>query len=101
MKAPLVVVFQRRATRDAEEIDAWWRENRPAAEGLFAHELDRMLAVVSLLPSLGAPARSERVRDVRRVVLRRTRYFVYYRVRVDTLQVLAIWHSARGEAPRL
>jgi len=101
MKEPLAVVFQRRATRDAEEIDAWWRKNRPTAKSLFADELNRVLAAVSLMPSLGAPARSERVRDVRRVVLRKTRYFVYYRVRGGALEVLAIWHAARGEDPRL
>jgi plasmid stabilization system protein ParE len=33
--------------------------------------------------------------------MRRTRYHVYYRVTGETLEVLAIWHRARGEGPTL
>jgi len=45
--------------------------------------------MVALVPALGAPARSARLPDVRRVLLRRTQYYVYYRVVDNTLQVLA------------
>jgi plasmid stabilization system protein ParE len=101
MTEPLAVVFQRRATREIQEIDAWWRKNRPSSPDLFVTELDHMLTVVALMPTLGAPARSERVRDVRRALLRRTSYHVYYRVRGAALQVLAVWHAARGTGPGL
>jgi plasmid stabilization system protein ParE len=101
MKEPLGVALQRRAEREIEEIDAWWRKNRPAAPDLFVVELEGMLEVVALMPSLGAPAKSERARDVRRVALKRTRYHVYYRVRNEVLQVLAVWHAMRGKGPGL
>jgi len=35
MSPTLNVVFQHRATRDIEDINAWWRGNRPAAPDLF------------------------------------------------------------------
>jgi plasmid stabilization system protein ParE len=99
MPSPLAVVFQARATREVEAIDAWWRENRPSAPDLFATELGDMIAAVALLPSLGAPARNARLVGVRRVLLRRTRYHVYYWVHADQLEVLAVWHAVRGAGP--
>ena len=101
MTEPLSVVFQRRAIREAEAIDEWWRSNRPAAPDLFATELEAMLGAAALMPSLGAPARSERARGVRRLLLRATRYHVYYRVRDEMLEVLAVWHATRGTGPGL
>ena len=101
MTKPLAVVFQRRAIREIEEVDEWWRANRPSAPDLFIIELERMLGAVALMPTLGAPARNERAQGVRRVLLRRTRYHVYYRVRGDTLEVLATWHAVRGTGPGL
>jgi plasmid stabilization system protein ParE len=99
--APLSVVFQRKAIQEALDIDAWWRSNRPKAPDLFARELARMLDAVALMPMLGVPARDARLVDVRRVLLRKTRYHLYYRVRDDSLEVLAVWHAARAEGPSL
>lgn len=101
MKEPLAVVFQRRATREIAEVDAWWRKNRPSSPDLFLMELERMLTAVALVPSLGAPSLSERLRGLRRVLLKKTRYHVFYRVRGDVLEVLAVWHAARGKGPRI
>lgn len=101
MTEPLTVVFELRAAREIEDIDAWWRTNRPTAPLLFLTELERMLGILVLMPSVGAPAKSERLRDLRRVRLRRTRYHVYYRVRGENLEVLAVWHEAREAGPGL
>lgn len=101
MNEPLTVVFLRRAAREIEAVDEWWRANRIAAPELFVSELDAVLSAVALMPSLGAPAKAQRARGLRRVLLRRTRYHVYYRVRDDVLEVLAVWHAARGVGPGL
>jgi plasmid stabilization system protein ParE len=101
MTDPLTVVFQRRATREIEEIDAWWRLNRPSAADLFLTELERMLSAIAMMPRLGTPAQSQRVKGVHRILLRRTRYHVFYRTRGDTLEVLAVWHAERGAGPGL
>jgi len=31
----------------------------------------------------------------------RIRYFIYYRVTPDTVDVLAVWHVSRGKQPAL
>jgi plasmid stabilization system protein ParE len=77
----------------------WWAENRPAAPDLLEQELRNVLALVAATPTLGALARDTRVKDVRRVLLRRTRYHVYYRVDSASvrLEVLALWHASRRD----
>jgi len=60
MNEPLIVVFQRRAAREIEAVDEWWRANRTASPDLFVSELDAMIAAIALMPSLGAPAKAER-----------------------------------------
>jgi hypothetical protein len=55
----LRVVFEARAAREVAEIDEWWREHRPAAPDLFARELQRVLAVIAVVPHAGAPVLKE------------------------------------------
>jgi plasmid stabilization system protein ParE len=38
---------------------------------------------------------------VRRVLISRIHYYVYYRVKGDAVQVLAFWHSSRGRGPKI
>lgn len=97
----LAIVFERRAIREAEACDEWWRSNRPAAPDLFVNELEAVVAAVALMPTLGGRAKSARLPGVRRVLLSATRYHVYYRARGATLEVLAVWHASRGASPGL
>jgi plasmid stabilization system protein ParE len=101
MSDSLAVVLQRRAIREIEEVDDWWRHNRAASPDLFQKELETMLSAAALMPTLGAPIRGERARGLRRLLLRRTRYHLYYRVVGDVLEVLAVWHATRGMGPGL
>jgi toxin ParE1/3/4 len=96
------VAFHPRAVEDAARIDAWWKENRQAAPELFVRELEQFIALIAASPTLGSPAESEdELPGVRRALMQRTRYYVYYRVQGETLEVLAVWHSARGAGPTL
>jgi plasmid stabilization system protein ParE len=96
---PLIVVFTDRATLQARRAVAWWRENRPVAPDLLEQEIRSVLGLVASAPTLGAVARDTRVKNVRRVLVRRTRYHVYYRVDAGgaQLEVLALWHTSRRE----
>jgi len=94
------VLFHPRAAEDAATIETWWRANRTSAPELFVRELEATLALVVSSPTLGAlAAREDDFPGVRRVFMRRTRYHLYYRLAGQTLEVLAIWHTARGEGP--
>lgn len=101
MTTPLAVFFTRRAEREAVMEDRWWRENRPAAPDLLARELERALSLLTIGPMLGPAARDVRLRGVRRILLSRTGYHVYYRVqpRKRRVLVLALWSARRGRPP--
>ena len=96
-REPLPIVFEPRAKLEVETIDAWWRTNRESAPDLFLEELERALAAVALLPAIGAPARNRRIEGVRRILLRKSRHYIYYRCITDTIEILAVWHTSRGE----
>lgn len=95
------VRFVTRAAKQVREAEQWWRANRPEATNLFAEEVAAVVALLAGSPQIGSPY--EPRPGVRRVLLRRTLYWVYYvydPVR-DEVRVRALWHSTRGRTPPL
>jgi plasmid stabilization system protein ParE len=80
-------------------VRSWWRENRAAAPDLFDRELDA--AVEILRHSAGAfPVyRTEGRAEVRRLLLPRSRYAVYFSIEEHHVLFVAVWHTARGSGP--
>jgi plasmid stabilization system protein ParE len=103
MKRRYQVELSPEAVAQAQQVERWWRENRPAAPGLFMEELAAAVEKLSLTPSTGAPYQSSPLSGVRRVFLPRTRYHVYYTVdaAADLVRIHALWHTARGQGPEL
>jgi plasmid stabilization system protein ParE len=97
----LVIKVSRRATAQIEKAAEWWHENRPAAPGAVREDIARALPLLVTQPGLGVPARRARTRGIRRLTLSRIRYYLYYRVSKEALEVLALWHTSRGREPRL
>jgi plasmid stabilization system protein ParE len=96
---PLQIKVSQDAKAQIEEAAAWWARNRPLVPGAVRQDLDRILGLLSVNPGLGARARRAKLEGVRRVTLSRVRYYVYYRVFGDALEVLAFWHTSRGRQP--
>jgi plasmid stabilization system protein ParE len=63
-------------------------------------ELQRGFALISQQPEVGAKQRL-RNEGVRRIHLSRIRYFLYFRIQGNSLEVLALWHSSRLKGPVL
>jgi len=97
--SPLQIKVSRHAQAQIEEAAAWWVENRPLAPGAVRQDLDRILGLLSVEPGIGARARRATLEGVRRVTLSRIRYYMYYRVSGNALEVLAFWHTSRREPP--
>jgi plasmid stabilization system protein ParE len=95
------VRFTERAEGEMVHIDGWWRENRPAAPMLFREELTAAVNLIRSTPELGAPHGARKGRLVRRVMLRKTRYHVYYAIEDDGVLVLTVWSAMRGRGPDL
>ena len=62
-------------------------------------DLRGALEILVLQPGIGSKVEARRSEVVRRLYLGRIHYFVYYRVRRNTLEVVAFWHERRGSAP--
>jgi plasmid stabilization system protein ParE len=88
------------ADEQVREIDVWWREHRRAAPDLFTDELDRALLALGEMPTLGAMYQAG-ARTVRRLLLRRTHYQLYFVQETERVYVLAVWSAFRGRTPRL
>jgi plasmid stabilization system protein ParE len=98
----LRVIIIPEAAAQIRAIDAWWSANRPAAPNLFTDELAHCLELLAQAPKIGKPyGRHPHLRGLRRALLRATRYHVYYEPRGDSVAVLAVWHSHRGQIPKL
>lgn len=91
------------ARRQADVIDRWWRENRPAARDLFAREMSDARRLLSATPDAGAPFTTRRGVVVRRLLLPRTRCHIYYEVHreTDAVMIVAVWGAPRGGGPKL
>jgi len=92
---PFAIVWRPRALRQAVEAQRGWLANRTAAPLLLRDELARVGALLSENPSIGVQVCG---RDARRVVLPRTAYVLFYRVRprAHRIEVLALVHGSRG-----
>ena len=76
----------------------WWRDNRQSAPNAISEELERAIGLLTSHPAAGAPARAPRLRGVRRILLARVDYHVYYRIRprLRRVEVIAFWHAHRS-----
>ncbi len=50
---------------------------------------------------MGTKYDGSRIRNVRRLLVGRIRYFIYYRPTPEAVEVLAVWHVSRGRQPNL
>ena len=97
----LQVLTTPEADAQIREIENWWRRNRSASPNLFADELAATFDILGHAPHIGHLYRQSPLPDTRRVLLKGTRYHVYYVPRSDQVIVLAVWHAQRGVGPPL
>lgn len=92
------------ARRQLQEIDEWWTVNRPKAPALVLRELARARDVVALDDAMaGKVYRRATSASYRRLLLRRSRFHVYYMVDEGerAVRIVAIWNAVRGHGPDL
>jgi plasmid stabilization system protein ParE len=89
------------ADTQIREIDDWWRQNRSSAANLFLEELATSFDVIGHTPDIGRLYRQSPVPGTRRILLKGSRYHVYYVPRAEEVNVLAVWHAQRGAGPPL
>jgi plasmid stabilization system protein ParE len=70
---------------------------------MLSDELAAAYALLTDLPFAGERVPHSRISGLRRVLLGRTQYHLYYVVTDEEsiVQILSLWHTSRGNAPRL
>ena len=103
MNRPLKVDVSDLARDQILAADTWWRANRLKAPSAIRDDLERALSLIAFQPQLGALAANASLTGVRRLHLARIRYDLYYREAPasERIEVLAFWHSHRGDHPAL
>jgi plasmid stabilization system protein ParE len=97
----LPIKVTRRAAAQIQEAGGWWLANRPAAPEALKEELQRAFDLIAQQPAIGARATNIRLPGIRRIHLSRVHYHLYYRLRSDRIEVVALWHTGRGKGPYL
>jgi len=101
--ARLVIKPTPRAAAEIRRASAWWRTNRPDAPLALVEDLERAFHLVAAQPGIGARARKAGREGVRRLLLSRTGYHLYYQINAEAgrVEVLALWHARRGREPSI
>jgi plasmid stabilization system protein ParE len=85
-------VFHPAARRELEETVDYYNAERAGLGSEFREEVQRVITLLARFPQLGQPVRG----SVRRMMLLRFPYHVYYRVlESSNLRILAVAHNRR------
>ncbi len=97
------VVLVDEAEQQLKSIDRWWQANRQASPDLFLDELDQAIELLSELPDIGSPFKRTKRPGIRRLLLQRSKYWVYYfhDRRRSLIYILTLWSTFRGSDPSL
>lgn len=87
----LPLVFHREARDELHEAYRWYEERRAGLGEEFLAAVRDVLNRVQAHPEIYAQV----YQDVRRGVTRRFPYAIYYRVRPERVEVLAVFHGRR------
>jgi plasmid stabilization system protein ParE len=89
MSLPLILTQE--AEEDIAEAKAWYNRQRQGLGDEFVLCVEEALERISRLPKAAAVV----FQDLRRLVVRRFPYGVFFRVEEDYIAVLAVYHSRR------
>ncbi len=97
------VEIAKRARRQVERISSWWDTNRPAALDLFEREFEEALNLLLAAPKAGVAYPTARRPGLRRLILPKTQYHLYFCLEHDETVVVihSVWGARRGRTPKL
>ena len=85
------LVFRPEASADIAEAFSWYEERRAGLGGEFEAELDRTLGYITAMPLAGRLVH----RTLRRALMRRFPFTVYYSVAAELIEIRGVLHSRR------
>ena len=90
-----------RADRQIRAAAKWWAKNRAGAPAIFARDLATAFDLIEEFPYAGEVVPHRLVANLRRILLGRSQYHLYYVAHPSdsVVEVLALWHASRGTRP--
>jgi plasmid stabilization system protein ParE len=95
----LRVKVSARAASQIRIAAEWWAVNRPAAPEAIRQDIGGALELLARQPGVGTACICTRTPGVRRLLVGRIRYFIYYHPTPTTLEVLTICHASPCKQP--
>lgn len=92
-------MFTRLADREVQRIHRWWRENRPAVRTIFLDDLVHIKQLLLANPELGIRI-VHQGKPVRRILLSRSKYHLYYQYLHEREEILVIDIYGATRSPR-
>ncbi len=91
------------ARRQLSDIVEWWRRTGGRRRISFLRELARATSLLAVTPRAGKAYHRATSASYRRLLLRRSRFHVYYVIdeAEQLVWIVAIWNAARGHGPEL
>lgn len=93
---PLIVVVSRRADRNIEAADRWWRDNHATSDAI-RDEFSWVVGLLLVNPYMGEIAENARRPGLRYFYLERILHHLYYRVDEQRahIRLVALRHASR------
>ncbi len=84
-----------------DELDDWWRANRPASRLAVAVEIKHVIGLLRETPNIGVRYDAKKYPAVRRYRLQTTPYYLYYEVDEagEEMTIVALWSAMRKGGP--
>jgi plasmid stabilization system protein ParE len=90
----------KRASRDLERIDDWWRKEIGSPPSTLLDELEQALRLLEGQPEAGTRYAKFHGRTVYRILLRDSQHHAYYLLDPGVVRVVTIWSTRRVRGPR-
>lgn len=91
MAASLVVLPE--AEKDIAQAQSWYERQRKGLGNQLIEALDKTFSVIRDTPEIHAAE----YKSVRRVMLKRFPYIVYYRILQHSVEIIAVLHGSRDD----
>ena len=85
------IIFDPEANEEFLEGMRWYEDSRPGLGWSFFRAVDAAVSMIEKNPGIGSPVAA----DIRRNLVRRFPYWIYYRIRGDELRVIACFDARR------
>jgi len=76
------------------EAIKYYANNSPKKAERMGKKFFAVIGILELMPEIGTKCQS----GMRKMLLGKFPYYIYYRIKTDYISIVGIWHTSRGTA---